>query len=116
MHRVGGWYRAHLVLHGARGGSMNRFGVGMTRRGFLVGAAVSVAVLPLKGAEARAPKKPSVAPRGSAITLKPSSRPLGGVIVGRKVPPFSYKARDGKTITRETYRGKAVLLDVWSVT
>src|SRR3984893_5580429 len=48
---------------------MNRFGVGMTRRGFLVGAAVSVAVLPLKGAEARAPEKPSVAPRGSTITL-----------------------------------------------
>jgi xanthine dehydrogenase YagT iron-sulfur-binding subunit len=48
---------------------MNRFGEGTTRRNILVGAAVSVAVLPLQGAEARAPEKPSVAPRGSAITL-----------------------------------------------
>jgi xanthine dehydrogenase YagT iron-sulfur-binding subunit len=48
---------------------MNRFGEGTTRRDILVGAAVSVAVLPLEGAEARAPEKPSVAPRGSAITL-----------------------------------------------
>jgi xanthine dehydrogenase YagT iron-sulfur-binding subunit len=48
---------------------MNRFGEGTTRRNVLVGAAVSVAVLPLEGAEARAPEKPSVAPRGSAITL-----------------------------------------------
>jgi xanthine dehydrogenase YagT iron-sulfur-binding subunit len=48
---------------------MNRFGEGTTRRNILVGAAVSVAVLPLEGAEARAPEKPSVAPRGSAITL-----------------------------------------------
>ena len=48
---------------------MNRSGEGTTRRDILVGAAVSVAVLPLEGAEARAPEKPSVAPRGSAITL-----------------------------------------------
>src|ERR1700680_4370109 len=48
---------------------MNRFGEGTTRRDILVGAAVSVAVLPLEGAEARAPKKLSAAPRGSAMTL-----------------------------------------------
>src|SRR6202521_1933713 len=48
---------------------MNRFGEGTTRRDILVGAAVSVAALPLEGAEARAPEKPSVAHRGSAITL-----------------------------------------------
>src|ERR1700681_1158184 len=48
---------------------MNRFGEGTTRRNFLVGAALSAAVLPIGGAEASAPGKPSVAARGSAITL-----------------------------------------------
>lgn len=57
-----------------------------------------------------------IAPDGSALTLKPSSAPLSGVIVGRRCPPFSYKTRDGKTFTQDTYRGKALLLDVWSVT
>jgi hypothetical protein len=57
-----------------------------------------------------------IAPDGSSITLKRSTKPLAGVITGRKVPPFSYTTAEGKPFTQDTYRGKAVLIDVWSVT
>jgi hypothetical protein len=57
-----------------------------------------------------------IAANGSTVDLKPSGKPLSGIVVGRKVPPFAYKTRDGQTVTQDTYKGKAVLLDVWSVT
>jgi len=57
-----------------------------------------------------------IAEDGSEIELRPSSAPLRGVIVGRKCPAFSYKTSDGRLITQDTYKGKAFLLDVWSVT
>jgi len=57
-----------------------------------------------------------IAPNGKTVELKPSAKPLSGIVVGRNVPPFAYKTRDGQTVTQDTYKGKAVLLDVWSVT
>jgi hypothetical protein len=53
---------------------------------------------------------------GSKIVLRPSQAPLGGVVVGRKCPPFSMTTADGKTVTPDTFAGKAFLLDIWSVT
>ncbi|MCG3137283.1 MAG: hypothetical protein HJJLKODD_01126 [Phycisphaerae bacterium] len=58
----------------------------------------------------------AIAEDGSSITLTPSSAPLSGVVVGRKVPPFSYQREDGQLITQDDYKGKAFLLDIWSVT
>ena len=57
-----------------------------------------------------------IAPNGRSIILKSSAKPLSGVIVGRRMPPFAYKTRDGKAITENTFKGKALLIDVWSVT
>ena len=58
----------------------------------------------------------SIAPDGSQIKLRSSRKPLRGVVVGRKCPPFSYKAESGKRITQRSFRGKAFLVDIWSVT
>jgi hypothetical protein len=53
---------------------------------------------------------------GSKIVLRASRAPLGGVVIGRKCPPFSFTTADGKPVTPDTFAGKAVLLDIWSVT
>ena len=58
----------------------------------------------------------SIAADGSRIDIKPSHSPLRGVVVGRKCPPFSYKGEDGKRITQDTFKGKAFIIDIWSVT
>lgn len=57
-----------------------------------------------------------IAADGGSILLAPSESPLSSIIVGRACPPISYATLDGRTITLEDFRGKAVLLDVWSVT
>jgi hypothetical protein len=57
-----------------------------------------------------------IAADGSRIALKASKAPLSGVIVGRQCPPFSFKTADGKIVSDETLSGKAVLLDIWSIT
>jgi len=57
-----------------------------------------------------------IAADGSRITLKPSKSRLRGVIVGRSCPPFSFRTADGKEITRESLSGKALVLDIWSIT
>ena len=53
---------------------------------------------------------------GRSLVLRPSKTPLSGVILGRKCPPFSYVAEDGKRRTLADYAGKALLIDVWSHT
>ncbi len=58
----------------------------------------------------------SIAAEGSRLDIKPSRSPLRGVVVGRKCPPFSYKGEDGKRITQDTFKGKAFIIDIWSVT
>ena len=58
----------------------------------------------------------SIADEGGRIELRRSDAPLRGLVVGRKCPPFSFKTTDGRKVRLEDYRGKALLLDVWSVT
>jgi hypothetical protein len=53
---------------------------------------------------------------GSRLVLKPSRSSLRGVVFGRTCPPFSFKTKDGKEISRESLAGKAFLLDIWSIT
>lgn len=36
--------------------------------------------------------------------------------VGKPCPEFSYKDMNGKTVSLSDYKGKALLLDVWSMT
>ncbi len=57
-----------------------------------------------------------IAKDGTRIVLKPSSAPLRGVIKGRKCPPFAFTTPDGETVALDRFRGKAFLLDIWSVT
>jgi hypothetical protein len=57
-----------------------------------------------------------IAEKGTRVTLLPSRAPLRGVVVGQPCPGFSFETADGRKVTRETYKGKAFLLDIWSVT
>jgi hypothetical protein len=58
----------------------------------------------------------AIAEDGSTITLVPYGVPLGGAIVGRQCPDFSYDTEEGETISRETLKGRAFLIDIWSFT
>ena len=58
----------------------------------------------------------SIADDGGRIELRRTDAALRGLIVGRKCPPFSYQTSDGRKVRLEDFRGKALLLDVWSVT
>ncbi|HUN82208.1 MAG TPA: hypothetical protein VMV81_11945 [Phycisphaerae bacterium] len=58
----------------------------------------------------------SIAEDGSRVELRRSKAPLAGAVVGRKCPPFSLQTADGRTLTLDSFAGKAFLLDVWSVT
>ncbi len=53
---------------------------------------------------------------GSRIVLKPSNGPLRGVVLGRKCPDFAFETSDGKKVSRDAYKGRAFLLDIWSTT
>ena len=41
---------------------------------------------------------------------------LGGPKVGKPAPAFSYTTLDGKRVTNQSYAGKVLLVDVFSVT
>ena len=58
----------------------------------------------------------SIAEDGRRVELQASTAPLSGAVVGRRVPPFKFETADGKTVTQDDYKGKAFLLDIWSVT
>jgi hypothetical protein len=55
-------------------------------------------------------------PGGRWMQLVPSKIPLGGAVVGMKAPPVEYTTLDGKKISIADMRGKALLLDIFSVT
>jgi hypothetical protein len=57
-----------------------------------------------------------IAPDGTRLVLKPSTAPLRGLIKGRRCPPFVFTTQKGEPVTLERLRGKAFLLDIWSVT
>ena len=56
----------------------------------------------------------SIASDGSSITLRPSNGPLRGAVIGRKAPEFEFKTIDGKTLNRDSYKGRALLIDCWA--
>jgi hypothetical protein len=57
-----------------------------------------------------------IAQDGIRVVLKPSTAPLRGVIKGRRCPPFAFTTPGGEPVTLDRLRGKAFLLDIWSVT
>jgi hypothetical protein len=57
-----------------------------------------------------------IAADGSKVVLKPSTASLRGVVLGRKCPAFAFETSEGKKISLDTYKGQAILLDIWSTT
>ena len=57
-----------------------------------------------------------IAADGGRIVLKPSLKPLAGVVLDRKCPDFSFQTADGTPVTLAGLAGRVFLLDVWSVT
>ncbi len=55
-------------------------------------------------------------PGSTWVLLSKSSAPLSGLVVGKPCPPFTFTMADGKQIKLEDYKGKSLLLDVWSMT
>jgi hypothetical protein len=58
----------------------------------------------------------AVDPGGTWILLAKSSAPLAGLVVGKPCLPFTFKTTDGKSVSLADYKGKWLLLDVWSFT
>ncbi len=58
----------------------------------------------------------TIDPGSKWILLKSSSVPLSGAIVGKRCPGFQYITQDGTIAALADYKGKFVLLDVWSMT
>jgi hypothetical protein len=58
----------------------------------------------------------AVDPGGTWMTLAKSDVPLAGVILGRRCPDFELWSTSGKKLTLSDYKGKYLLLDVWSMT
>ena len=56
----------------------------------------------------------SITDDGSTITLRPSDGPLQGAVIGRKAPEFEFKTVDGKTLNRDSYKGRALLIECWA--
>jgi hypothetical protein len=57
-----------------------------------------------------------IAADGSEIKLKPAEMPLESLLVGHRCPPFAYKTLSGASISDQSLKGKAYLIDVWSFT
>ena len=55
-------------------------------------------------------------PGGTWVLIEESKSPLAGCVVGRKCPDFEFTTMDGKKVSLDTYKGKVLLLDVWSMT
>jgi hypothetical protein len=58
----------------------------------------------------------AIDPGSKWILLSQSSARLAGVVVGKRCPVFQFLTTDGKIASLADYRGKALLLDVWSMT
>jgi hypothetical protein len=58
----------------------------------------------------------AIDPGGTWIVLAKSSSPLAGLVVGKPCPPFKFTTTDGKSVSLADYKGKYLLLDVWSFT
>ncbi len=58
----------------------------------------------------------AIDPGASWIVFEKTSDPLAGVVVGKPMLPLDFKATNGKQISLNNYKGKWLLLDVWSYT
>jgi len=58
----------------------------------------------------------AIDPGGTWILLAKSSAPLAGLVVGKSCLPFTFTTTDGKSVSLGDYKGKWLLLDVWSFT
>jgi hypothetical protein len=38
------------------------------------------------------------------------------VVVGQRIPPFTYRSESGAVVTPRTFKGRAFLIDIWSIT
>lgn len=57
-----------------------------------------------------------IADGATQIELTLLDEPLTGLVIGRKAPPFRLTTADGQVVTQDDYKGRAFLLDIWSVT
>ena len=57
-----------------------------------------------------------IASNGSEITFVPSGMPLQSMAVGRRCPAFAYQSLSGKSVSLQSMKGKAFLIDIWSFT
>lgn len=57
----------------------------------------------------------SVDPGGTWIKFAKLDAPLTGLVVGKPCPDFEFTTADGKKVRLEDYKGKTLLLDVWSM-
>lgn len=57
-----------------------------------------------------------VDPAGTWITLAKANVPLSGLVVGKPCPDFEFWTTQGKKVKLADYKGKSLLLDVWSMT
>jgi hypothetical protein len=55
-------------------------------------------------------------PAGKWIRFLKTNAPATGMVVGKPCPDFKLTTIDKKTVTLADYKGKALLLDVWSMT
>jgi len=58
----------------------------------------------------------AIDPGSQWILLKKSSARLAGVVVGKPCPEFSLLTTNGYKATQDTFKGRWLLLDVWSET
>ena len=56
----------------------------------------------------------AIASDGSSITLRPSNGPLRGGVIGRQAPDFEFTTTDGKKLGRDSFEGRALLIDCWA--
>lgn len=53
---------------------------------------------------------------GTWMRLGRSLAPLSGAVLGRRAPDFKLTTIDGRHVSLDSYKGKVLLLDVWSMT
>jgi len=58
----------------------------------------------------------AIDPGSKWIMLKKSEAKLAGMVVGKPCPDFSFLTTNGYRATQDTFKGKWLLLDVWSMT
>lgn len=56
----------------------------------------------------------SIAVDGTTITLIPSEARLTGGVIGRKAPDFEWTTTDGRTVRRDDFLGRTVVIDCWA--